>query len=67
MINYDHYERIMTILLLETLRLSGSLTRHDGVTRQCYSSQLEPKLIMTEIRNCEKCDSRKKQKLKNQG
>ena len=26
----------MAILLLETLRLSGSLARHDGVTRRMF-------------------------------
>src|SRR5271165_3262528 len=49
----------MAILLLETLRLSGSLARHDGVTRRCSSSQSKPSLFMIDIRNSKKCDARK--------
>jgi hypothetical protein len=36
----------MAILLLETLRLSGSLERYDGVTRECSLELTQIKLVL---------------------
>jgi len=51
----------MAILLLETLRLFGSLAPYDGVTREYFFSELAiTNLILTELLNSKKCDSRKR-------
>ena len=65
--NYGDFDSIMAILLLETLRLSGSLARHDGVTRRCFFESAKTKLLIIGIRNCNKCDGSKEAKLGKQG
>ena len=56
--NYRFFGAIMAILFLEELRLSGSLGRHDGVTRRSFSRETKINGVVAGLRNFKKCDSR---------